>query len=61
MLEIVTNKMEMDAWFQDPSKLLAFIAKLFWEAQMEPNKGFTWFAKDGKIIIEQHPPKKPYK
>ena len=58
-MEIVTSKMQMDEWFQNPDKLLAFIAKLFWEAGIEPESGFVWYAKDGKIIIEQNPKKKP--
>jgi len=50
-LRAVTWKEKMDEWHQNPEKLLAWLTKLFWDAQIPLNEPCTWLAKDGKIEI----------
>jgi len=48
---MVTWKEKMDEWHQHPEKLLAWLTKLFWDAQILPTEPCSWLAKDGKIEI----------
>ena len=51
MLEAVTWSETLDEWHKDPQKLLAWITKLFYDAQIPPDGATTWLARNGKIII----------
>jgi hypothetical protein len=50
-LRSVTWKEKMDEWHQNPDKLLAWLTKLFWDAQIPPEEDCIWVTKSGKIII----------
>lgn len=50
-LEMVTWKQKMQEWHEEPEKLLAWLTKLFWDAQISPNAPCMWWAANGKIII----------
>lgn len=48
---IVTWKEFMDRWHEDPQKLLAWLTRLFWNAEIDPASPAMWKALDGEIII----------
>lgn len=50
-LRRVTWKEVMDEWHQHPEKLLAWITKQFWDAQISLDASMSWQAKDGTITI----------
>ena len=50
-LRLVTWTEQMDEWHQNPEKLLAWITKLFWDAQIPSNASTSWRAQQGKIEI----------
>ena len=50
-LRAVTWKEKMDEWHEEPHKLLAWLTKLFWDAQISPDKPCCWLAQNGEIRI----------
>lgn len=50
-IEIVKWKEMMDEWHQEPQKLLAWLTKLFWDAEIDPSSSACWKAYNGVIMI----------
>jgi len=52
-ITVVTWKEMMDEWHKEPAKLLAWLTKLFWDAEIEPEAPAMWLARMGEVRLGQ--------
>lgn len=52
-LHVLTWKDLLDEFYADPQKALAWLLKLFWDAEIEPEEIAQWDAKAGLIQLGQ--------
>ena len=50
-LRSVTWAEKMDEWHRNPEKLLAWITKLFWDAEIPRDAPCSWIAIKDRILI----------
>ena len=58
-LRSVTWREQMDEWHQNPEKLLAWLTKLFWDAEIPPDEPCCWLTIKDKIMIFGRNKKEP--